>query len=270
MNRVAAIQMVSSADVDRNLAEAGRLLGVAREGGARLAALPENFAYMGRVEADKLAVAEAEGDGPIQAFVARSARELGLWIVAGTIPLRTADPLRVAAACLVFDAMGRQVVRYDKIHLFDVSIPGRDERYFESSSVHAGTTPVCVDTPLGRLGLAVCYDLRFPELFRSLLSMGAEWFCLPSAFTAPTGRAHWEVLLRARAIENQCWVIAANQHGPSGQGHHDYGHSMIVDPWGTVVARASDGERVVTAEIDLGLVEKVRREMPCLEHARLA
>jgi len=269
LNRVAAIQMVSSADVDRNLAEAGRLLGVAREGGARLAALPENFAYMGRVEADKLAVAEAEGDGPIQAFVARSARELGLWIVAGTIPLRTADPLRVAAACLVFDAMGRQVVRYDKIHLFDVSIPGRDERYFESSSVHAGTTPVCVDTPLGRLGLAVCYDLRFPELFRSLLSMGAEWFCLPSAFTAPTGRAHWEVLLRARAIENLCHVVAPAQSGYHDNGRETHGDSMIVDCWGRVVARLPRGTGVVLGEIDLVRQREVRQNFPSVEHRRL-
>ena len=205
MTRVAAVQMTSTADLGRNLVEAGRLLAEAHDRGAVVAALPENFAFMGHDEADKLAIAESEGVGPIQAEIAGLARSLGLWIVAGTVPLRVPGEDRVAAACLVFDADGRQVARYDKIHLFDVAIPGREERYRESASVRPGAAPACVDTPAGRLGLAVCYDLRFPELFRRLVDLGAEWFCLPSAFTAPTGRAHWETLLRAPSRTSATW-----------------------------------------------------------------
>ena len=269
MTRVAAIQMVSSADVGRNLDSASRLLREAKAQGARVAALPENFAFMGVAEADKFAIAEVDGDGPIQAWVASLARELDLWIVAGTIPLHVAGESRLAAACLVCDAAGRRVARYDKIHLFDVAIPGRDERYQESSSVMPGTTPVCVDTPAGRLGLAVCYDLRFPELFRHLLSLGAEWFCLPSAFTAPTGRAHWETLLRARAIENLCHVVAPAQSGFHENGRETHGDSMIVDCWGRVLARLPRGTGVVAAEIDLVRQREVRQNFPCVDHRRL-
>jgi nitrilase len=270
MTRVAAIQMVSSADVGRNLDAARELLRRAREEGARVAALPENFAFMGLREADKLAIAEHDGAGPIQAALAATARELGLWIVAGTVPLRLPDDAaRTAAACLVFDADGRRVARYDKIHLFDVAIPGRDERYQESASVRPGSTPVCVDTPAGRLGLAVCYDLRFPELFRRLLGQGAEWFCLPSAFTAPTGRAHWETLLRARAIENLCHVVAPAQSGFHENGRETHGDSMIVDCWGRVLARLPRGTGVVVAEIDLVRQREVRQNFPCVEHRRL-
>ena len=270
MTRVAAIQMVSSADVGRNLDAARELLRRAREEGARVAALPENFAFMGLREADKLAIAEHDGAGPIQAALAATARELGLWIVAGTVPLRLPDDTaRTAAACLVFDADGRRVARYDKIHLFDVAIPGRDERYQESASVRPGATPVCVDTPVGRLGLAVCYDLRFPELFRRLLGQGAEWFCLPSAFTAPTGRAHWETLLRARAIENLCHVVAPAQSGFHENGRETHGDSMIVDCWGRVLARLPRGTGVVVSEIDLVRQREVRQNFPCVEHRRL-
>ena len=269
MTRVAAIQMVSSADVGRNLDSASRLLREAKAQGARVAALPENFAFMGVAEADKFAIAEVDGDGPIQAWVASLARELDLWIVAGTIPLHVPGESRLAAACLVCDAAGRRVARYDKIHLFDVAIPGRDERYQESSSVMPGTAPVCVDTPAGRLGLAVCYDLRFPELFRHLLSLGAEWFCLPSAFTAPTGRAHWETLLRARAIENLCHVVAPAQSGFHENGRETHGDSMIVDCWGRVLARLPRGTGVVAAEIDLVRQREVRQNFPCVDHRRL-
>ena len=269
MTRVAAIQMVSSADVGLNLDGASRLLREARAQGARVAALPENFAFMGVAEADKFAIAENDGDGPIQARLASLASELGLWIVAGTIPLRVPGEPRLAAACLVYDAAGRRVARYDKIHLFDVEIPGKDERYQESSSVRPGTTPVCVDTPAGRLGLAVCYDLRFPELFRRLLGLGAEWFCLPSAFTAPTGRAHWEVLLRARAIENLCHVVAPAQSGFHENGRETHGDSMIVDCWGRVLARLPRGTGIVTAEIDLVRQREVRQNFPCVDHRRL-
>jgi nitrilase len=261
--------MVSSADVGRNLDSAGRLLHEARSQGARVAALPENFAFMGVAEADKFAIDEVDGDGPIQACLAWFASELDLWIVAGTIPLHVPGEPRLAAACLVYDAAGRRVARYDKIHLFDVAIPGRDERYQESSSVMPGTTPVCVDTPAGRLGLAVCYDLRFPELFRRLLSLGAEWFCLPSAFTAPTGRAHWETLVRARAIENLCHVVAPAQSGFHENGRETHGDSMIVDCWGRVLARLPRGTGVVVAEIDLVRQREVRQNFPCVDHRRL-
>jgi nitrilase len=267
---VAAIQMVSAADVGRNLATAAQLLRQSRERGALVAALPENFAFMGLREADKLAVAEQEGAGPIQSALAGLARELGLWIVAGTVPLRLPDdPTRTAAASLVFDAEGRRVARYDKIHLFDVSIPGKDERYQESDSVRPGTTPVCVDTPAGRLGLAVCYDLRFPELFRGLLDLGAEWFCLPSAFTAPTGRAHWETLLRARAIENLCHVVAPAQSGFHENGRETHGDSLIVDCWGRVLGRLPRGTGVVVGDIDLVRQRELRQNFPCVEHRRL-
>jgi nitrilase len=262
--------MVSAADVGRNLATAAQLLRRAREEGAVLAALPENFAFMGLREADKLAVAEDDGSGPIQAALADLARELRLWVVAGTLPLRLpGDAERTAAACLVFDADGRRVARYDKIHLFDVAIPGKDERYQESASVRPGTTPVCVDTPVGRLGMAVCYDLRFPELFRRLLGLGAEWFCLPSAFTAPTGRAHWETLLRARAIENLCHVVAPAQSGFHENGRETHGDSMIVDCWGRVLARLPRGSGVVVGEIDLVRQREVRQNFPCVDHRRL-
>jgi deaminated glutathione amidase len=270
MTRVAAVQMTSTADVGRNLAVAGPLLGDARERGAVVAALPENFAFMGHDEADKLAIAEAEGEGPIQAEIARLARELGLWIVAGTVPLRVPGEERVAAACLVYDAGGQRVARYDKIHLFDVAIPGREERYRESASVCPGREPVCVATPAGRLGLAVCYDLRFPERFRRLVDLGAEWFCLPSAFTAPTGRAHWETLLRARAIENLCHLVAPAQSGFHENGRETYGDSMIVDCWGRVLARLPRGRGVVVAEIDLVRQREVRQNFPSLDHRRLA
>jgi len=262
--------MVSSADVGRNLATAAQLLRQSRERGALVAALPENFAFMGLNEADKLAVAEPDGDGPIQSALAGLARELGLWIVAGTVPLRLPDDaMRTAAASLVFDADGRRVARYDKIHLFDVAIPGKDERYQESASVQPGTVPVCVDTPAGRLGMAVCYDLRFPELFRRLLDMGAEWFCLPSAFTAPTGRAHWETLVRARAIENLCHVVAPAQSGFHENGRETHGDSMIVDCWGRVLARLPRGTGVVTGDIDLVRQRELRQNFPCVEHRRL-
>ncbi len=269
MTKVAAIQMTTSADLTRNLAEAGRLLRVARERGATVAALPENFAFMGLSEADKLAIAEDHGQGPIQNFMGRMAAELGLWIVAGTLPLRVANESRVAAACLVFDAAGHCVGRYDKIHLFDVAIPGKAEKYCESASVRPGTTPVCLDTPAGRLGLAVCYDMRFPELFRELLSLGAEWLCVPAAFTAPTGRAHWEVLLRARAIENQCHVVAPAQTGFHDNDRETYGDSLIIDCWGKVLDRLPRGSGVVCADIDLVRQAEVRQNFPAVHHRRL-
>ena len=266
----AVIQMTTSSDVAANLATARGLLERAHAQGAVLAALPENFAIMGRKEADKVAVAEIAGEGPIQAFLGHTARELGMWIVGGTIPLRDeAEPERVAAASLVFDERGRNVARYDKIHLFDVDIPGREERYRESATVVPGVQPMVTTTPLGRLGMAVCYDVRFPELFRVLQSQGAEVFSLPSAFTAPTGRAHWELLVRARAVENLCYVLAPAQSGTHENGRETYGDSMIVDPWGHVVARVAEaGPGLAVAEIDRTLQHELRGRFPALAHRK--
>ena len=270
MSRVAAVQMTSGADVARNLESAAALLRGARAHGAVVAALPENFAFMGRGEEAKLAIAEAPGVGPIQSFVAGMARELGMWIVAGTIPLKLGNSPRVAAACLVHDSRGEVVARYDKIHLFDVDVPGKSESHRESRSVQPGAVPVVVDTPAGRLGLAVCYDLRFPELFRALVDQGAEWFCLPSAFTVPTGRAHWEILLRARAIENLCHLVAPAQSGFHENGRETHGDSMIVEPWGRVLARLPRGTGVITAELDLARQRRLRQDFPAVDHRRLA
>lgn len=270
MPKAAVLQMTSTAEVETNLDIARRLLEQARERGAVLAALPENFPIMGRREHEKLAVAEAYGDGPIQSFLAQMARELGLWIVAGTIPIRSERvPEKVAAAQLVIDAQGNTVARYDKIHLFDVDIPNRKERYRESATIVPGEQPVVVDTPIGRLGLAVCYDVRFPELFRSLQAQGAQAFTLPAAFTVPTGAAHWEVLLRARAIENLCYVLAPAQWGRHANGRDTYGDSMIVSPWGEVLDRKREGEGLAIAEIDLSVQAELRESFPCLSHRRL-
>jgi nitrilase len=266
----AVIQMTTSPDVEANLATARGLLERAHAQGAVLAALPENFAIMGRKESDKVAVAEIAGEGPIQAFLGHTARELGMWIVGGTIPIRDeAEPQRVAAASLVFDERGRNVARYDKIHLFDVDIPGREERYRESATVVPGVQPMVTTTPLGRLGMAVCYDVRFPELFRVLQSQGAEVFSLPSAFTAPTGRAHWELLVRARAVENLCYVLAPAQSGMHENGRETYGDSMIVDPWGHVIARVAEaGPGLAVAEIDRTLQHELRGRFPALAHRK--
>jgi deaminated glutathione amidase len=266
----AVIQMTTSPDVEANLAIARGLLERAHAQGAVLAALPENFAIMGRKEADKLEVSEIAGEGPIQAFLGHCARELGMWIVGGTIPIRDqAEPGRVAAACLVFDERGRNVARYDKIHLFDVDIPGREERYRESATVVPGAEPVVTLTPLGHLGMAVCYDVRFPELFRVLQAQGAEVFSLPSAFTAPTGRAHWELLVRARAVENLCYVLAPAQSGMHENGRETYGDSLIVDPWGHVIARVAEaGPGLAVAEIDRTLQHELRGRFPALAHRK--
>jgi predicted amidohydrolase len=256
---VAAIQMTSLADVGKNLDTARRLLRDARDRGACLAVLPENFSFMGRNEAERRAVVERDGDGPAQSAVAAMARELRMWIVAGTQPIAVPGDPRPANVCMVYDDQGGRAARYDKIHLFDVDLPGGREGYRESTNAVPGSKPVLVDPPAGRLGLTVCYDLRFPELFRRLVSEGAEIFSVPSAFTAPTGRAHWETLLRARAIENQAYVIAPAQGGTHASGRRTYGHTMIVDPWGVVLGMQPEGEGVVLAEIDLEHSRQLRR-----------
>jgi predicted amidohydrolase len=266
--KVAAVQMTSGADVAANLAQARELLAQARDRGAQLAALPENFAFMGLKDADKRAVGEADGSGPIQDFLSAMARELQLWIVAGTMPIKAGDG-RVSAASLVFDAGGKRVARYDKIHLFDVDIPGKVESYRESAHVAPGSEPVVVDTPAGRLGLSVCYDMRFPELFRKLSAAGAQIITVPSAFTAPTGRAHWETLLRARAIENLCYVIAPAQSGFHPNGRETYGDSLIVDHWGAVLQRLPRGTGCVVADVDLNRQAEARTSFPALTHRML-
>jgi predicted amidohydrolase len=264
--KVAAIQMTSGPDVAANLQQARALLERAREREAQLAVLPENFSFMGLQDADKRQVAEADGSGPIQDFLSRTSRELGMWIVAGTAPIRAGDDGRVAAASLVYNASGERVARYDKIHLFDVDIPGRAESYRESAHVAPGREPVVVDTPVGRLGLSVCYDVRFPELFRRLSSAGAQVITVPAAFTGPTGRAHWETLLRARAIENLCYVIAPAQSGIHANGRETYGDSMIVDHWGAVLQRLPRGRGCVVADIDLNRQAHARTSFPALSH----
>jgi deaminated glutathione amidase len=264
--KAAAIQMTSGPDVAANLSHAGALLGEARERGAALAVLPENFAFMGIKEGDKIPVAEAAGRGRIQDFLAATAQKLSLWIVAGTMPIRIDGERRVAPASIVFDSNGKQMARYDKIHLFDVDVPDRTESHRESASMFPGREPVVVDTPIGRVGLAVCYDMRFPELFRRLSAGGAQVFTIPSAFTVPTGRAHWETLLRARAIENLCYVIAPGQAGFHASGRETYGDSIIIDHWGRILSRLPRGTGVVTAEVDLSTQARVRESFPALAH----
>jgi nitrilase len=264
--KVAALQMTSAADVALNLEVAARLLGEARTAGARVAVLPENFSFMGLRDVDKRAVAEADGDGPVQRFLSLQARELGLWIVGGTAPIAQQADGRVAAACLVYADDGRRVARYDKMHLFDVDIPGRSESYRESRNTAPGSRPALVPTPAGLLGLSVCYDMRFPELYRQLSAAGAQWLTMPSAFTVPTGRAHWETLLRARAIENLSYVVAPAQWGRHASGRETYGDSLIVDYWGTVLSRLESGVGVVIAELDLAAQAQARRNFPALTH----
>jgi len=264
--KVAALQMTSGPDVAANLEQARVLLEEAVERGACLAALPENFAFMGLKDVDKRAVAEADGSGPAQDFLAATAQRLRLWIVGGTVPLAAGPDGRVAAACLVYDGDGRRVARYDKIHLFDVDIPGRAESYRESAHVAPGSRATVLDTPLGRLGLSVCYDVRFPELYRHLSACGAQLLAIPSAFTSPTGRAHWETLLRARAIENLCYVVAPAQSGFHPGGRETYGDSMIVDFWGRVLQRVPRGRGCAVAEVDVGRLSAVRQSFPALAH----
>jgi predicted amidohydrolase len=269
MGKVAAIQMTSSHVVADNLAVAGDLLRNAKDAGADIACLPENFSFIGLRDADKLQVAEADGQGAVQSFLSDTARNLKMWILGGTIVLRGDSERRVANTSLLIDEHGKRVARYDKIHLFDVTIPGRDEQYRESTHVMPGRDTVIADTPVGKLGLSVCYDMRFPELYRELVSRGAEWLAMPAAFTVPTGRAHWETLLRARAIENLCYVVAPAQTGTHTSGRETYGDSLIVDYWGQVLSRLAKGSGVITAEIDLVKEAETRARFPALDNRQL-
>lgn len=260
----AVVQMVSGPDPDTNLAQAGRLLAEAARAGARLAVLPENVACMTPDLHRLQVIAEPWGAGPIQEALANMARRHGLWLVAGTIPLRAEGGL-MTNSTLVFDAQGQVRARYDKIHLFDADVPG-GEAHRESASFAAGREVVVLDTPVGRLGLAVCYDLRFPELFRAMAAQGAELFALPAAFTHATGVAHWDVLLRARAIENQCYMLASGQGGQHFEGRRTFGHSQIIDPWGEVLAGHAEGPGLVVASIDLQAQHELRERLPVLRH----
>ena len=269
MRTVAAIQMTSNHVVGDNLAAAARLLREAKDRGAEIACLPENFSFIGLKDADKLQVAEADGTGPVQDFLSKTARELKLWILGGSTPLKGDSDRRVANTSLLYDGAGKRVARYDKIHLFDVTVPGRNERYLESKHVTAGESVVVADTPVGRLGMSVCYDMRFPELYRALVSRGAEWLAMPAAFTVPTGLAHWETLLRARAIENLCYVVAPAQVGMHTSGRETYGDTLIVDYWGKVLSRLAQGVGVITAKFDPALQAETRAHFPALENRRL-
>jgi nitrilase len=272
---LAALQMVSGHQLQDNLKAAAALLQQAAEAGVKVAVLPENFAVLASDQMLPCGQQEAGNQSVIRAFLAQQAKTLKLWIVGGSLPLAMrpdgsiiAD--RVRASCLVFNDQGDEVARYDKIHLFDAQVDDAHGQYRESDTFEAGDQVVTVDTPAGRLGLAICYDLRFPELFRALRDKGADWVCLPSAFTWQTGNAHWHALIRARAIENQLYVVAAGQGGHNSSQRRTYGHSLICDPWGSVLAEVSeDGPGMVTAALDKNWLDQLRQQMPVWSHRRL-
>lgn len=263
--RIAAVQMVSGGEVADNLAAAAELVAQAAGAGAALVALPEYFALLSADENAKVVAREPDGAGPMQDWLAETAARHGVWLVGGTIPLVADDASRVRNSVLVFDPHGRRVARYDKLHLF--GFDNGAERFDESRTIEAGSRVACVDTPFGRLGLSVCYDLRFPEMYRAM--RGVDLILVPSAFTATTGRAHWETLLRARAIENQCYVAAPAQGGLHAGGRRTWGHTMIVDPWGEVLACRDEGPGIVLGEIEHSRLASVRTQLPALAHRRL-
>ncbi|HIA00515.1 MAG TPA: carbon-nitrogen hydrolase family protein [Myxococcales bacterium] len=266
MTRVAGIQMASGPNVSANLMEVDRLIALAVADGAELVVLPENFALVEWDCKGQLAIRESEGEGPIQDFLSAQASKHGIWLVGGTLPLRTQNSEKVNAAVLVFDDRGVCVARYNKMHLFDVHVAESNEDFHESSVFVAGQSPVVLETPFGKMGLAVCYDLRFPELFRHMLQQGVELIALPAAFTAVTGKAHWEVLVRARAIENLCYVVASAQGGYHACGRETHGNTMIVDPWGTLIDHLAKGSGVVCGDIDRDRVTQIRDSFPVTQH----
>ncbi len=260
--RIAAVQMISGSDVARNLEVAARLIAEAADSGASLVALPEYFPIIGADDSAKVAIRESDGSGPLQDFMQQAAARHGVWLVGGTVPLFAADASKVRNTTLVFDATGQRVARYDKIHLFGFC--RGEERYDESRTIEAGSEVVSFDSPVGRVGLSVCYDLRFPELYRAMGTV--DLILVPAAFTHTTGRAHWEILLRARAIENQCYLMAPAQGGRHPTGRVTWGHSMIIDPWGEVLACRDEGEGVVVADLDMARIAAVRESLPALQH----
>ena len=268
--KIAALQMVSTPDVARNLDTAARLVRQAAEAGATLVSLPEYFCLMGHRDADKLALAEAPGDrteGTVQGFLSATAARHGVWLVGGTLPVKTTGHGRVLNRCVVYAPDGSEAGHYDKIHLF--AFDNGRESYDEGRTLQAGSGPVAVEADGLRVGLSICYDLRFPELYRALMVPPCDLLCVPSAFTYTTGRDHWELLLRARAVENQCYVLAAAQGGTHENGRRTWGHSMVVDPWGEVLAVCEEGEGMALAQIDTGRITQVRAQLPALAHRRL-
>ncbi len=263
--KVAAVQMASGPRVAANLNEVGRLIEKAVQQGAKLVVLPEFFAIMGMQESDKVAVCEQPGSGQIQAFLSETARHHKIWLVGGSMPLVADVADKVRNSCLVYNDLGEQVARYDKIHLFNLKLG--NEQYNEANTIEAGNQVVVVESPFGRIGLAICYDLRFPELFRAMQDV--DIIVLPAAFTASTGKVHWEPLVRARAIENLCYVIAAGQGGYHVNGRETHGHSMIVDPWGRVLDELARGSGVVVAEVNPGYQASLRCSLPALSHRTL-
>jgi predicted amidohydrolase len=266
--KIASIQMTSCGSIARNLECAGNLLAQAAQQGASVAVLPEMFPTLS-VENGHIENREPYGHGPIQEFLAKSAQKNNLWIVGGTIPIACNDDQKVYGACLIYNNDGNCVARYDKIHLFDAKVKPGKEEYCESQRTLAGNTPIVIDSPVGKLGIAVCYDLRFPELFRYMAQLGTEVFVLPAAFLNTTGIAHWEVLLRARAIENLAYVVGANQTGMHHNGRQSFGHSMIIDPWGEILQQIDENIGAISAEIDLNYLHKIRQNLPVCEHRRL-
>jgi predicted amidohydrolase len=264
---IAAIQMVSAARLDPNLEAAHRLIGEAAAAGARLVVLPEFFCLIGRRDTDKVDLREPAGDGPIQGFLAETAREFGVWLIGGTVPIASSQPRRIRNACLVHRPDGTLAARYDKIHLF--GLRRGDQQFDESATIMPGRTPVVCDLAgadgnIWRVGLSVCYDLRFPEYFRALGTV--DLIVVPSAFTHVTGQAHWEILLRARAIENQCYVLAPAQGGLHENGRRTWGQTMLVDPWGEVLAQRAEGEGVVAGTVSAARIAEVRAQLPALAH----
>ncbi|OMH30371.1 carbon-nitrogen hydrolase family protein [Motiliproteus sp. MSK22-1] len=266
MSKAAVIQMVSGADWQHNLIQAADLIAEAALQGAKLAVLPENFAVFNTSQLIERGGNEQNSQGPIRQFLSDQAKKNDLWLVGGSLPVLSDSGKRVRSACFVVDSQGKEQVRYDKIHLFDVDVSDSQSAYRESDQIEPGDELIVVDTPIGRLGLSICYDLRFPGLYQALLDKGAELFCVPAAFTQVTGAAHWEILLRARAIETQCYILAADQGGRHNERRETFGHSMIIDPWGQVLGQLKKGEGVVSAEIDLQQLQTIREKMPIREH----
>ena len=262
MTKVAAVQMISSPSVTENIATARRLVTQAADGGARLVLLPEYWAIMGLSDSDKVAVAEPLGAGPIQDFMSSLARKLGIWLIGGTLPLASDDPAKVVNTTLVYNDQGGHVGRYDKIHLFGFT--KGTESYSESKTIVPGTQVGVVEAPFGKIGMSVCYDLRFPELYRAMGPVSL--IVVPAAFTYTTGQAHWELLLRARAIENLAYVLAAAQGGVHENGRRTWGHSMLDGPWGEILAQQAEGACVVMGEMQAPRLEQVRKRLPALNH----
>lgn len=260
--KIAGIQMASGPNVAANLSEAEKLIQIAAEQGAKMIALPEYFAIMGLKDTDKVLVAEQAGKGPIQQFLADSAKKYAVWIIGGSIPIISDTPGKIRNTCYVFDDQGRQVARYDKIHLFGLDLGA--EHYHEEKTIQAGDQVVVVNTPFAKVGLSICYDLRFPELYRSMGNV--DLIVIPAAFTETTGKAHWETLVRARAIENQCYVLTSAQGGYHASGRETHGNSMIVDPWGVILDRLPRGSGVVMASINLDYQASLRKSLPALKH----